>query len=144
MESPDPLVCRRWRIGARIVTDTDMETNSRQENEFRTASERRSQRRSAPPSGAGPPSNDADTSGTEIDLDKVFGPPVLSQEDGRESPFEVDAPDDPPNRLEKAVYDLTFQRAFGHPHAITLAMRGIRKSLKRGKEAADRAGGQEL
>jgi hypothetical protein len=69
----------------------------------------------------------------------------------RESPFEVSSPDTPPPdppplgvRLyapQRALYESAFEAAYKYPDDLMLVMQGVRKGLKRGKEAATEAGG---
>jgi hypothetical protein len=107
---------------------------------------RRDKRRSAPPSGAQSPPIDTGDRGAEA-YDDLFGTPALA---GDPDPFEGDAGDPPaapslpftayPPKRE--LYEAAFRAAYKYPDALMLVMEGVRKGLKRGKEAAQRAGGQ--
>ncbi|MCS3712115.1 hypothetical protein [Salinibacter ruber] len=116
--------------------------------------------------------NDGDSAGA-MDYEDLFGEPALdSNQEQQESPgcpfegidhnplehieddpdpFEGDAGDPPaapslpftayPPKRE--LYEAAFRAAYKYPDALMLVMEGVRKGLKRGKEAAQRAGGQD-
>jgi hypothetical protein len=84
-----------------------------------------------------------------VAYDDLFDTPAL--EDGENSPADVwgtpeaDPDTIPPLRFtafppEKELYEAAFRAAYRYPDSIMLVMRGMRKGLKRGKEAAERRG----
>ena len=106
--------------------------------------------RPRPTAGAESPPIDTDSGGAEA-YDDLFGTPVLAGDSGDGNPFEGDAGDPPaapslpftayPPKRE--LYEAAFRAAYKYPDALMLVMEGVRKGLKRGKEAAQRAGGQD-
>lgn len=96
---------------------------------------RDSRRSSPPPSGGSPSPNDGDDAG---EVERVH-PSKLHGPDG-------DPPFIKPLRFnagpaERALYEEAFKAAWEFPHDLMHVMSGIRKGLKRGKEAAAQAGG---
>ncbi|MCS4119614.1 hypothetical protein [Salinibacter ruber] len=128
--------------------------------------------RPRPTSGAESPPIDTDSGGAEA-YDEFFGTPALADDQEEQEspgcpfegidhnplehieddpdPFEGDAGDPPaapslpftayPPKRE--LYEAAFRAAYKYPDALMLVMQGVRKGLKRGKEAAQRAGGQD-
>ncbi len=117
------------------------------------------------PQGRGTPlPSDGDSAGA-MDYEDLFGEPALdSDQEQQESPgcpFEgiEDNPDpfeggagEPPAAPslpftayppKRELYEAAFRAAYKYPDALMLVMEGVRKGLKRGKEAAQRAGGQD-
>jgi hypothetical protein len=87
----------------------------------------------------------------------LFGTPVLDDtgDDGTEADSagdlwgepEADVPAVPPLPFtayppERAAYEAAFRAAYRYPDAMLLVMRGVRKGLRRGKEAAEAGGGE--
>lgn len=99
-------------------------------------SQRRPDRRSAPRRGS-PRSSDGESAGSA----------------GRVHPTEVQTPDGDPAYIkpihltasppERALYEEAYRAAWEYPHDLMQIMAGVRKGLKRGKEAALRAGGSQ-
>lgn len=115
---------------------------------------RRDRPRSSPSSSEDNASpRDSEDGGAEICYDDLFGSPALSDDTDEEAPcpfeglYTPENPPDPP-RLpftafppQRALYRKAFEAAYKYPDALMLVMEGVRKGLKRGKEAAEKAGG---
>ncbi len=79
------------------------------------------------------------------DVDDLFGDRVLDSDAGRD-PFASNRGEAPAvptlpftaQPAERAVYQEAYRAAYRYPDALMLVMQGIRKGLKRGKEAAQR------
>lgn len=124
------------------------ERRSRSETELKEPD--RQARSSSSPSEGTPPSGSTGDSTAEVDWDLIFSDPALEEVKDDTDPFEGDAGDPPaapslpftayPPKRE--LYEAAFRAAYKYPDALMLVMEGVRKGLKRGKEAAQRAGGQ--
>jgi len=115
-------------------------------------STRHKPRSNVPTSGDGAPGSDTGHGG-RVSYDDFFGTPALEGTKEDSDPADVwgdsEAEPDtiPPLPFtayppQRGLYRKAFRAAYKYPDALMLVMIGVRKGIKRGKEAAEEAGGE--
>jgi len=133
------------------MTRTDAVAQIMQGTESSTTTEKRPDRprSNVPTSGDGAPPTDGDDAGA-VSYDSLFGTPALVDDEPDDvwGDPKAEPPTIPPMSFtayppQKVLYKAAFRAAYKYPDALMLVMQGVRKGLKRGKKAAQEAGGQD-